>query len=120
MRWAMVRGGSGSTWGVKKEAGLGRIGGGRARGAPAVPTDVVSGRGGVGQRKHDGGEFRLVEVALIAVIENNVPDEFVVCGDVMVCDHAVIPQTAEPHPDVASDEGMRRGWWFLRVGKSRS
>ena len=24
---------------------------------------------GVGQRKHDGGEFRLVEVALIAVIE---------------------------------------------------
>jgi hypothetical protein len=49
-----------------------------------------------------------------------VPDEFVVCGDVMVCDHAVEPQAAELHPDVASDEGMRRGWWVLRVRKNRS
>ena len=72
-----------------------------------------------GQGKHDGGEFNLVEVALIAVIEYNVPDEFAVCGDVMVCDHAVEPQAAELHPDVAPDEGMRRGWWVLRVGKSR-
>ncbi len=38
-----------------------------------------------GDGKHDGVEFRLVEVALIAVIEDNVPDEFVVSGDVMVC-----------------------------------
>jgi hypothetical protein len=49
-----------------------------------------------------------------------VPDEFVVCGDVMVCDHAVEALAAELHPDVASDEGMRRGWLVLRVGKSRS
>ena len=75
---------------------------------------------GGGQREHDGGEFRLVEVALIVVIEDNVPDEFAVCGDVMVCDHAVEPQAAELHPDVASDEGMRRGWWVLRVGKNKS
>ena len=75
---------------------------------------------GVGGGQDDGGELLQVEVALIAVIEDNVPDEFVVCGDVMVCDHAVEPQAAELHPDVASDEGMRRGWLVLRVGKSRS
>ncbi len=44
---------------------------------------------GVGGGQDDGGELLQVEVALIAVIEDNVPDEFVVCGDVMVCDHAV-------------------------------
>jgi hypothetical protein len=45
VRFAIVGAGAGSTWGVKK---LGRIGGGGTRGAPAVPTDVVSG-GGVGK-----------------------------------------------------------------------
>ena len=93
--------------------------GGERGGHPLFPPMWLV-EGGGGQRKHDGGEFHLVEVALIAVIEYNVPDEFVVCGDVMVCDHAVEPQAAELHPDVASDEGMRRGWWVLRVGKSRS
>ena len=53
---------------------------------------------GGGQREHDGGEFRLVEVALIVVIEDNVPDEFAVCGDVMVCDHAVVPQEGRETP----------------------
>ena len=38
----MVGGGAGATW-WKKETGLERIGGGGARGAPAVPTDGVSG-----------------------------------------------------------------------------
>ena len=100
--------------------------GGRWGGRPVPETctrcwcEVRGGGTGGGQREHDGGEFRLVEVALIVVIEDNVPDEFAVCGDVMVCDHAVEPQAAELHPDVAPDEGMRRGWWVLRVGKSRS
>ncbi len=88
--------------------------------------EVMGRCGGGGRRrvrgdgKHDGGEFCSIEVALIAVIEDNVPDELVVCGDVMVCDHAVEPQAAELHLDVASDEGMMRGWWVLRVGKSRN
>ena len=43
VRFATVGAGAGSTWGVKK---LGRIGGGGTRGAPAVPTDIVSGGGG--------------------------------------------------------------------------
>ena len=41
--WVRGAGQAGSTWGVKE---LGRIGGGGTRGAPAVPTDVVSGGGG--------------------------------------------------------------------------
>ena len=43
VRCAIVGAGAGSTWGVKKLWG---IGGGGTRGAPAVPTDVVSGGGG--------------------------------------------------------------------------
>jgi hypothetical protein len=89
-----------------------------ARSGVGVPEADRGGLGGDG--KHDGGEFRLVEVALIAVIEDSVPEEFIVCGDVMVCDHAVEPQVAELHLDVASDEGMKRGWWVLWVAKSRS
>ena len=43
VRFAIVGAGAGSTWGVKK---LGRTGGGGTGGAPAVPTDIVSGGGG--------------------------------------------------------------------------
>ena len=50
VRCAIVGAGAGSTWGVKK---LGRIGGGGTRGAPAVPTDVVSGGGGMGRGDRD-------------------------------------------------------------------
>jgi hypothetical protein len=75
---------------------------------------------GVGGGQDDGGELLQVEVALIAVIKGNVPDEFVVGGDVVVGDHAVEPPATELHPDAASDEGMRRGWWVLRVGENRS
>ncbi len=71
----------------------------------------VRGSDGVGGGHDDGGEFLQVEVALIAVIEGNVPDEFVVGGDVVVGDHAVEPPATELHPDAASDKGMRRGWW---------
>jgi hypothetical protein len=53
VRLAIVGCGSGTTWGSKKEAGFGWIGGGRARGAPAVPTDKV----GVG-RRHRGWKWR--------------------------------------------------------------
>ena len=43
VRRAIVGAGAGATWGVKK---LGRIGEGETGGAPAVPTDIVSGGGG--------------------------------------------------------------------------
>jgi hypothetical protein len=70
--------------------------------------------------QYDGGKLLQNEVALIAVIEGNVPDEFVVGGDVVVGDHAVEPPVTELHPDAASDEEMRRGWWVLRVGENKS
>ncbi len=75
---------------------------------------------GVGGGQDDGGELLQVEVALIAVIEGNVPDKFVVGGDVVVGDHAVEPPATKLHSDAASDEGMRRSWWVLRVGENRS
>ncbi len=59
-------------------------------------------------RQHDGEELAEVEVTLIAVIEGNAPDDFVFSGDVMVLDHAVVQLSTELHPDVASDEAMRR------------
>ena len=46
VRLATVGAGGGSTCGVKKGARLGRIGGGGTGGAPAVPTEIVSGGGG--------------------------------------------------------------------------
>ncbi len=55
---------------------------------------------GVGGGQDDGGELLQVEVALIA-IEGNVPDEFVVGGDVVVGDHSVEPPATELHPDAA-------------------
>ncbi len=81
----------------------------------------MRGNDGVGGGQDDGGEFlQVVEVTLIAVIEGNVPDEFVVGGDVVVGDHAVESPSTEIHPDVASDEGMRRGRWDLWVGENGS
>jgi hypothetical protein len=66
--------------------------------------------------QHDGEELSEVEIALIAVIEGDAPDEFVLSGDVMVFDHAVVPLSTELHPDVASDEAMRRERWVRRWG----
>jgi hypothetical protein len=80
----------------------------------------VRGNNGGGGGQDDGGEFLQVEVALIAVIEDNVPDEFVVGGDVVVDDYAVEPPSTELHPDVASDKGIRQGQWDLWVGKNGS
>ena len=54
VRLATVGAGGGSTCGVKKGARLGRIGGGGTGGAPAVPTDIVSGRGGGGEVGGEG------------------------------------------------------------------
>ena len=55
--------------------------------------------------QYDGGKLLQNEVALIAVIEGNVPDEFVVGGDVVVGDHAIEPPATKLHPGAASDEG---------------
>ena len=60
---------------------------------------------GLGEK--DGEEFYQVKVALIPVLEANVPDEFVLGGHVVVSDHAAVPPATEPHPDVSSDEVVR-------------
>ena len=52
--------------------------------------------------QEDGDEFGEIEIALIAVLEEYVPDEFVIGGHVVVSDHAAIPPMAELHPDVPS------------------
>ena len=66
--------------------------------------------------EEDGEEFEQVKVALVPVVELDVPDEFGVSGHVVVSDHAAVPPATELHPDVSSDEevrvrgrGMRRG-----------
>ena len=60
---------------------------------------------GLGEK--DGEEFDQVKVALIPVLELDVPDEFVLGGHVMVSDHAAVPPRAELHSDVSSDEMVR-------------
>ncbi len=52
--------------------------------------------------QEDGDEFDEIKIALIAVLEEHVPDEFVIGGNVVVSDHAAIPPMAELHPDVPS------------------
>jgi hypothetical protein len=87
-------------------------------------------RGGeMGFREKDGEEFDEVQVALIPIIEDHVPNEFVVRGHVVVGDHAAIPPGPELHSDVSSDEVMgatrlararkrrgSRGWGWRKVG----
>ena len=65
--------------------------------------------------QEDGDEFGEIEIALIAVLEEYVPDEFVIGGHVVVSDHAAIPPMAELHPDVPSHE-MIWGTAHLSVG----
>ena len=60
---------------------------------------------GLGEK--NGEEFDQVKVALITVFETNVPDEFVLGGNVVVSDHAAVPPRAELHPDVSSYEMVR-------------
>jgi hypothetical protein len=60
---------------------------------------------GLGEK--DGEEFGQVKVALVPVVETNVPDEFVLGGHVVVSDHAAVPPRAELHADVSSDEVVR-------------
>ena len=73
-------------------------------------------RGGeMGFREKDGEEFDEVQVALIPIIEDHVPDEFVVRGHVVVGDHAAKPTGPELHSDVSSDEVMRA----TRVARAR-
>ena len=81
-------------------------------------------RGGeMGLREKDGEEFNEVQVALIPIIEDHVPNEFV------VGDHAAKPPGPELHSDVSSDEVMgatrlararkrrgSRGWGWRKVG----
>ena len=56
----------------------------------------------MGFREKDGEEFYQVKVALIPVLEANVPDEFVLGGHVVVSDHAAVPPMAELHADESS------------------
>ena len=60
----------------------------------------------MGFGEEDGEEFDQVKVALVPVVELDVPDEFGVGGHVVVSDHAAIPPTGELHSDVTSDEVM--------------
>ncbi len=55
----------------------------------------------MGFREKDGEEFDEVQVALIPIIEDHVPNKFV------VGDHAAKPPGPELHSDVPSDEVMR-------------
>ena len=84
------------------------------------------GRGGkMSLGEKDGEEFDQVKVALVPVVELDVPDEFGVSGHVVVSDHAAVPPMAELHADGASDEvvGVRRGgvlrWGGVTVDPSR-
>jgi hypothetical protein len=61
----------------------------------------------MGFREKDGEEFDQVKVALVPVFEENVPDEFVLGGHVVVSDHAAVPPRSELHADVSSDEVVR-------------
>ena len=83
----------------------------------------------MGFREKDGEEFDEVQVALIPIIEDHVPNEFVVRGHVVVGDHAAKPTGPELHSDVSSEEVMRatrlararkwrgsRGWSWRKVG----
>jgi hypothetical protein len=71
----------------------------------------------VGFGEEDGEEFDQVKVALVPVVELDVPDEFGVGGHVVVSDHAAVPSAAELHPDVSSDEVVRvRGRRMRRRG----
>ena len=83
----------------------------------------------MGFREKDGEEFDEVQVALIPIIEDHVPNEFVVRGHVVVGDHAAKPTGPELHSDVSSDEVMgatrlararkgrgSRGWGRRKVG----
>ncbi len=63
----------------------------------------------MGFGEEDGEEFDQVKVALVPVVELDVPDEFGIGGHVVVSDHAAIPPTAELHSDVTSDEVMGEG-----------
>ena len=69
----------------------------------------------MGFGEEDGDEFGEIEIALIAVLEEYVPDEFVIGGHVVVSDHAAIPPMAELHPDVPFHE-MICGTAHLSVG----
>ena len=69
----------------------------------------------MGFREKDGEEFDEVQVALIPIIEDHVPNEFVVRGHVVVGDHAAKPTGPELHSDVSSDEVMRA----TRVARAR-
>ena len=60
---------------------------------------------GLGEK--DGEEFDQVKVALIPVVEANVPYEFVLGGHVVVSDHAAVPSRTELHTDDSSDEMVR-------------
>ena len=69
---------------------------------------------GLGEK--DGEEFDQVKVALVPVFEENVPDEFVLGGHVVVSDHAAVPPRAELHSDISSDEVVRvRGGGRRRI-----
>ncbi len=71
----------------------------------------------MGFGEEDGEEFDQVKVALVPVVDLDVPDEFGVSGHVVVSDHAAVPPAAELHPDVSSDEVVRvRGRGMRRRG----
>ena len=63
--------------------------------------------GEMGFREKDGEEFDEVQVALIPIIEDHAPNEFVVRGHVVVGDHAAKPTGPELHSDVSSEEVLR-------------
>ncbi len=76
----------------------------------------------MGFGEEDGEEFHQVKVALVPVVELDVPDEFGVGGHVVASDHATVPPAAELHPDVSSDEVVRvrgRGMRRRGVGAAR-
>ena len=60
---------------------------------------------GLGEK--DGEEFYQIKVALIPVLEANVPDEVVLGGHVVVSDHAAVPPRAELLADESSYEMVR-------------
>ena len=60
---------------------------------------------GLGEK--DGEEFDQVKVALVPVLEPNVPNEFGLGGHVVVSDHAAVPPGAELHSDESTNEMLR-------------
>jgi hypothetical protein len=102
------------------------VGEGKKRDAGAAIGGEVGrksfGKGSEEEKRASGGAGSMTArsslgVALIAVIEGDAPDDFVFSGGVMVFDHAVVPLSTETHPDVASDEAMRRQGRIRRSGK---